>query len=164
LTNLFSNEEYAVDTSGLIHGWNKYPPKIFESLWKNIEEMINDGKIIAPEEVKNELGVGGDDLFDWCKNFPDFFLKIEADVQMSVTNLLKNPEHRKLLNLKTPSIYCADVWVIATAQTKNLIVIHEENLLTSPSPYKNKIPNVCNDLKISHLSFLEFVEVQNWKF
>ena len=66
MTNLFSNEEYAVDTSGLIHGWNKYPPKVFESLWKNIEEMINDGKIIAPEEVKNELGVGGDDLFVWA--------------------------------------------------------------------------------------------------
>lgn len=164
MTNLFSNEEYVVDTSALIEGWQKYPSDVFASLWVNIGEMINDGKIVAPEEVKNELSVGGDDLFDWCKNFPDFFLKIEADVQMSVTNLLKNPEHQKLLNLKTPSIYNADVWVIGTAQTKKLTIIHEEKLLTSPSPYRNKIPNVCNDLNISHLSFLDFIKQQKWKF
>jgi hypothetical protein len=164
LNSLFSTEKYTIDTSALTQGWRKYPPKVFSSLWNEIGSLIIDGVLIAPDEVKQELKVGGDDLYKWCNKFSGFFLPIDPDVQNANTKILGHPEHRKLINLKTPSIYCADSWVIATAQVRDLIVISEEVIMQSPSPYKTKIPNVCKDLKIDHFSFLEFVIEQNWSF
>lgn len=159
-------EEYAIDSSSLIEGLRKtYPKEVFPSLWNKVGEEIQYGKIIAPDEVKRELEEFGlDELAKWCNSFSNFFQTEDADIQNVVTSIMGHPEHRKLMNLKTPSRFCADIWVIAIAKARKLTVINEERLLTSVSPYKNKIPNVCIDLKVPYISFLDYVKKQNWQF
>jgi len=166
LTFLIGIEEYAIDSSSLIEGLRKtYPKEVFPSLWNKVADEIQFGKVIAPEEVKRELEqFGVDELAKWCNSFPNFFQPEDPDIQRVVTKIMAHPEHCKLMNLKTPSKYCADMWVIALAKVRNLTVINEEQLLTSSSPYKNKIPNVCKDLGIPYMSFLDYIIEQNWKF
>ena len=166
MTFLIGIEEYAIDSSSLIEGLKKtYPKEVFPSLWNKVGGEIQSGKIIAPEEVKRELDeFGVDDLGKWCNSFPNFFQTEDTDIQNVVASIMAHPEHRKLMNLKTPSKYCADMWVIALAKVRNLIVINEEQMLTSVSPNKNKIPNVCKDLGIPYINFLDYVKKQNWQF
>ena len=48
--------EYSVDTSAIIEGWMRdFPPDIFPNAWKKIEKLINDGILVATEEVLYEL-------------------------------------------------------------------------------------------------------------
>lgn len=166
MTFLIGTEEYAIDSSSLIEGLRKtYPKEVFPSLWSKVGEEIENGKIIAPDEVKRELEeFGVDELAKWCNSFSNFFQSEDTEIQNVVTSIMAHPEHRKLMNLKTPSRYCADMWVIAIAKVRNLTVINEEKLLMNIGPYKNKIPNVCNDLGIPSINFLEYVRKQNWQF
>lgn len=166
MTFLIGAEEYAIDSSSLIEGLRKtYPKEVFPSLWNKVGEQIELGKIIAPDEVKRELeDFGVDELAKWCNGFPNFFQAEDTDIQNVVTSIMAHPEHRKLMNLKTPSRYCADMWVIAIAKVRNLTVINEEQFLTSVSPHKNKIPNVCKDLGIPYMNFLDYIKKQNWQF
>ena len=131
-----------------------------------VAEQITFGKIIAPDEVKRELDeFGVDELAKWCNGFPHFFQPEDTDMQFEVSAIMAHPEHSKLLNVKSTSKYCADVWVIALAKVRRLIVINEEKIMNpDPNSKKNKIPNVCKDLGIDYMTFLEYVRLQSWKF
>jgi hypothetical protein len=152
---------YCIDTSALSFGWRRhYPPVNFPSLWADIESYIDDGSLIAPDEVLEELKRGGDALYDWVRTKSGFFVPHDEAVQNVVTAILANPEHAKLLYSQTaPNIVVADPFVIAAAKVHSCAVISSETF-QSPSPNKTKIPNVCADLGIEHISLLEFIQRQ----
>jgi hypothetical protein len=158
--------KYCIDTSGLTFGWrHHYPPDIYPSLWRDIEGAINDGTLIAPDEVLEELKRGGDDLYDWVRTKNGFFVPHDADVQAAVSAILADPEHAKLLYTQNATgIVIADPFVIAAAQVHSCAVISNETLMLNPSPRKTKIPNVCAALGVPHVSLLEFIRAQGWKY
>lgn len=89
------------------------------------------------------------------------FVPLDANIQSALAGILSHPEHRKLVKpnaIKTD----ADPFVIATAQVKGCTVVSNEKFRTGPSPTKNWIPNVCRDLGIRHLSFLELMRELGW--
>jgi len=58
---LFSG--YCIDTSAIIDLWRrKYAPDVFPSLWKNLENLISQGFLIAPRKVFEELEKQDDEL------------------------------------------------------------------------------------------------------
>ena len=158
--------KYCIDTSGLTHIWRDfYPPDIFPALWSDIETCITDGLLIAPDEVLEELRKGHDDLLEWAENRTDLFVRHSEEIQNIVTSILAHPEHVKLIYSKHADFYTdADPFVIATAKVYGLKVISNESLLLSPSPNKTKIPNVCADLGVEHLSVLDFIREQGWTY
>ena len=46
-----SMDYYVIDSSSLIELNRRYPIDIFPGLWKKVEELINKGLLISPEEV-----------------------------------------------------------------------------------------------------------------
>jgi Domain of unknown function (DUF4411) len=155
--------KYSLDTSGLLKGWKEaYPPDIFAALWQDIDGLIYSGDLIACEVVLQELEVGDDDVYQWARR-PRMFVPLDADIQLAVNNILSHPEHCKLVK-RHATRTDADPFVIATALVKDCAVISSEILMMSPSPHKTKIPNVCRDLGIRHLTFLEFIREQGWKY
>lgn len=120
--------------------------------------------MVAADEVREELKRGGDDLYDWTLTQDGFYVPPDAAVQKAVADILSNPEHEKLLYTETPGIVVADPFVIATAQVHSLTVVSSEVLMTSPSPRKTKIPNVCADLAVPHVSPLDYFRSQGWTF
>jgi len=125
-----------------------------------MEELIDDGKLISCEEVRTEIAPG-DGLDDWASKRPKMFVPLDADIQVALASILSHPEHCKLV--KTKAIKTdADPFVIATAQVKGCAVVSNEKLLLDFSPTKTRIPNVCRDLGVRHLSFLEFIREQSW--
>ena len=54
---------FCVDTSGWLDGWRRnYPPDVFKTLWASIELLVDQGEIIASEEVHVEIAKKDDDL------------------------------------------------------------------------------------------------------
>lgn len=154
---------YCIDTSGLTNGWKNYSPDFLPDLWKDIEDLIDGGGLISAEEVLRELEVGGDDLYQWALKRPVMFVpSADIGIQQAVAQILSNPEHAKLIPLNSTAKTIADPYVIATAKVQGCTVISNERLQLSPSPNKTKIPNVCQDLGITHLTFLEFIKAQGW--
>jgi hypothetical protein len=120
--------------------------------------------LISTEEVLKELEIGGDELYQWASKRTHMFLPLNAEIQIAVSSILAHPEHSKLIHPHSYAQTDADPFVIATAQVKGCAVISNEKLMLSPSPTRTKIPNVCQDLGIKHLSFLEFVRAEGWVY
>lgn len=159
-------KRYCIDTSCLTHLWRDfYPPDVFPSLWSDIEASISSKQLIAPDEVLEELKRGDDDLLVWAKGKPDLFIPHDEAMQGIVTSILEHPEHVKLIYSKHADIYTdADPFVIAAAQVHGCTVVSNEKLLLTPSPNVTKIPNVCADLGVGHLSVLEFIRELGWHY
>mgnify|MGYP002784171201 CR=1 FL=1 len=150
---------YSIDTSALVDGWRRYyPPDVFPGLWDRISELVEDGRIIATEEVLVELEKGDDDLHKWALAQKQMFVPLDEDVQNAATAILAaHPLVSK--NALGP---IADPFVIALAQVRGCTVISGE--VWTNSTVKTKIPNVCAVLGVNHINFLEFIREQRWVF
>lgn len=58
-------ETYCIDTSALIDGWKDYPPEHF-GVWDEIQNLIDEERLLSPYHVLGELKVKEDNLFTWC--------------------------------------------------------------------------------------------------
>jgi hypothetical protein len=58
---------YCIDTCALIDLWRRhYPPDVFPGLWEDIERLVNQGRLIAPREVLEELRGVDDEILEWA--------------------------------------------------------------------------------------------------
>ncbi len=53
---------YIIDTNVWIRIWHNHPPDIYVNVWQRIDAAIADGTIRSPEEVRQELERGTDNL------------------------------------------------------------------------------------------------------
>jgi len=141
---------YCIDTNAIITPWRTmFPPDIFSSPWKKIEELIDQNEIIATREVLNELESIDDDIFNWIKNFKDtMFVDLNEDEQHFVTQI--HTDHPNLVdpNKTNPD---ADPFIISISKFRNLTVITMEN---PRSPFN--IPQVCNFYNVNCVDILDF--------
>ncbi len=130
-------------------------------LWDDIDDLINVGELVACEEVLRELVGRSDVVSDWITARPQMIVKLDAAIQQAVSVIMAHDEHCKLVG-KNATGPIADPFVVATAQVRNYTVVTNEILMTSPSPNKTKIPNVCRDLNIRYINFLDLIREQGW--
>lgn len=143
---------FSVDTSGWLDGWQRhYPPDVFPTLWKKIEEEIERKTIFSSEEVYIELAKKADDLHGWIQAHKQMLVPSEERIQLRVGELLgKYP--RLVDTLKNRS--AADPFVIAVAVEKRLTLVTGE---IGGSAERPKIPYVCGIEDIRCISFLEMI-------
>ncbi|MBM4135570.1 MAG: DUF4411 family protein [Nitrospira sp.] len=159
---------YCIDTNALIDLWRRrYAPDVFRSLWKNLENLISQGRLIAPREVLNELekyGDKNDELLKWVKQHKEMFKDLDDDQLNQVRDILKHFPTLVDTNKTTPE---ADPFVIALAMSKGWMVITSEqpaNLTANPSA-RPKIPNVCEHFNTKCIyELLEFFREEKWVF
>lgn len=58
--------KYVIDSSSLIDLKRKYPVDVFPGVWEKIDDLIVSNRLIAPEEVFNEIENGDDELVPWA--------------------------------------------------------------------------------------------------
>lgn len=63
------DEKYSIDTCSLING---YADRTKRSI---LENLIRRDRIKSPPSVLQELQVGGDNVFDWVKNWKDYLIR-----------------------------------------------------------------------------------------
>lgn len=152
---------YCIDTSALIHAWVRvYPPDVLPPLWARLDELIEEGTVIAPMDVLMELEKKeGDSLYEWCKERESMFREID-EFQNEIGYVMK--KYPRLVDtVKGKS--GADPMVIALALSHNprLTVITEEK---GGSATKPKMPYTCDQEDLRHIDFLQLIRDQKWKF
>lgn len=150
---------YCIDTSSLITGFKRlYPAQVFVGLWRQIDALVEEGRLRAPEEVYRELEDQDDELTKWIKRHrtmfiaPDYYqTAVISQIAVAFPSLSKSKV----------SANTADPWVIALAESKGYIVVSEERGGSVQNP---KIPQMCQHYRLTHISFLSIVLNEGWVF
>jgi hypothetical protein len=152
LIQLRLREGYCIDTSALIDlHTNHYPPDIFPGLWKDLEFLVDQGLLIAPDEVFQEIRVKDDELAKWGKSNKKMFIPLDSDQIWEVSAILEKFPGLVDRNKTIPD---ADPFLIALAKCRAWTVVTSER--PSNSSVRPKIPNVCKSLNVRWIKLLEF--------
>src|SRR4051812_2532426 len=106
---------YSIDTSAILDAWVRhYPCDLFPSFWEKFKLFVQTKDGIATEIISHELKRKDDGCYKWFESngLANFFVEISADVQLSVIDMLKNPNNQRLVG-DTIGSYGADPFVIA---------------------------------------------------
>ncbi|MEU3114716.1 DUF4411 family protein [Micromonospora chalcea] len=151
---------YSIDTSSIIEAWHRrYPQDVFPGLWQGIDELVSLGRLLASEEVRQELKKKDDELYAWAKERPQLFCEADLDNQLAVRSVLQ--AHPRLVNTQKGRSQ-ADPFVIALARVRKCTVVTNEVALGSLE--RPRIPDVCKALGISCIDFLGLIRAERWSF
>jgi predicted nucleic acid-binding protein len=143
---------FCVDTSAWLDGWRRnYPPDVFKTLWASIETLVDEGVIIASDEVYVEIAKKDDDLHDWIQARKAMLVAPEEAIQERVAELLG--KYPRLVDTAKGRSQ-ADPFVIATAIERGAVVVTGELMGTAEKP---RIPFVCQAEGVRCITFLEMI-------
>lgn len=156
---------YSVDTSALMD-WQArfYPTDIFVGLKERVEALIADGKLRAPEIVRDELdAVGTPALKTWAMGQSGLFVPLATPLQLEATAIQQR--YPELVDVKG-GYESADPWVIAMAKLNNWTVVSQETSVSEKRrPAKHYyIPDVCRDLGVACINLLGLMRKEGWTF
>jgi len=168
---------YIIDTSSLIQIKDHYDRRILPGIWKDLEQLIIDQRLIAPEEVKNEILDGDDSLVKWVHDHARMFYPNGDLIESTQNIVLKTFPKMAKEDSEKPN---ADPFIVALALTisegpqqalisYNPIVVSDEksDLIKNPSlPFSQvkKIPDVCEHFKLKYINHLEMFKIEGFRF
>ena len=162
-----SHNYYVIDSSSLIDLNHTNPIDVFPTVWKKLEGLIDNGTLLSPKEVFNEIRQGDDQLTQWVKKQKKMFVNpTPRQIEIVKDILEKYPAI-----VKENNKYDADPWIIAlavelsTSKQKTVfpvkrLVVTEERLRGS----QIKIPFVCQQYKIEAINVVEMFRQEGWRF
>ena len=154
-----SEQKFLIDTNSFIAPYRQYYAFDFtRAFWEQLEQNINDGKIVMLDMVPDEILCVNDELKDWGKKLhreqcidhrePQILLHYREIMQY-----LQDCPYYKQTALDEWAIETvADPWLIAAAKAHNCAIVTFEMPNTNPNarqPWKMpKIPNVANEFGV----------------
>jgi hypothetical protein len=159
--------KYCLDTSGLSNPLLDLPDDIHVSLWSKVVLKIEEGVFCWNEEINEELksiygSLGaclmncspkccyevGADTWDWEQYLQ--YVEVWRGTYRHVISEY-NSSRKSTIGLN-------DLSIVAFAKTKGLpLVSMEKRNVGGPSQTKIKMPDLCDLVGVSHLSFNEFL-------
>jgi len=118
---------------------------------KDLEFLVDQGLLIAPDEVFQEIRVKDDELAKWGKFNKKMFVPLDTDQSLEVSAILEKFPGLVDRNKTIPE---ADPFLIALAKCRAWTVVTSEK--PSNSSVRPKIPNVCKSLNVRWIKLLEF--------
>jgi hypothetical protein len=168
---------YIIDTSSLIQIKDHYDRHILPGIWKDLEQLIIDQRLVAPEEVKNEILDGDDNLVSWVQRHSRMFYPNGDLIGLTQNDVLKKFPHMAKEDSEKPN---ADPFVVALAFmisqgpqqaliSHNPIVVSDEksDLVKNPKlPFSQikKIPDVCSHFELKCINHLEMFKTEGFRF
>lgn len=150
---------YVVDTCSFTTLHKIYPKEVFPSVWEKVDELIESRRLISVDEVYHEICRQDDGLAKWAKTKKEIFIPLTEEVQDASKDIVNR--FVKILDFKKNKSG-ADPFLIGLAQTQEgSIVVTEEKY--SGGPDKHKIPDICDALKIPHMTFLSMLKSEGLK-
>lgn len=149
---------YVFDTCAILETWvRNFPRDVAPGLWERLEALMDEGVIVAPDEVFEEIARKEDDVHEWAKARRErLFVPIDdrqaacvREIVNGNPNMLKSGRNR------------ADPFVIALAEVKSLTVVTEEGL--DGSDRRPKVPYVCGLRSVPCTNVVGLMREQGWE-
>ena len=157
-TGLF--HRYALDSSFFIDLFARdgsHPRDTHIGLWEHFERQIDQGEIVAPIEVREELTNSVDAALDrWLSDHRAIFIEISRP-QLDVLQTLV----RKYPAFTRGKENMADPAVVALAAAEELTVLTSERRQQHPSPFLPKIPNLCDEYSVQCLGVNDYLRAES---
>jgi len=161
-----AQEAYIIDTSSLIKiRPEDYPRDIYVGMWKNLEDLIKEGRLISHIKVLDELeSYEGkkDEILKWAEMHSNIFMPIKPEQIPLVRKIVNTNNFRALIDNTKPT-GDTDAFIIALAMEKTLfgrIVVCEEVLHEN----KIKIPFVCKYFDIKSTTIFGMFRNEGWRW
>lgn len=149
---------YCFDTSAWIHAWDRaYPLDNFPGVWGQLTNLVAEGRLVSPDEVREEIERKDDELLKWLRDVEGLFVPIDDQQQDLVREILQ--EEPRLVD-SSKGRDQADPWVIALAEARAAVVVTQEGR----RPTNPRIPDVCAARDLSFFKLLEVIQVEEWSF
>jgi hypothetical protein len=143
---------FCLDTSALINPWNHYyAPDLTPGYWRDVPQMVRDGRAVLSEEVREELERIDDGLRQWARTNILAWHPLTDPIQEVVRDIMAN--WGKLVDVRKDRSR-ADPFVIATAKVTGATVVTGEKHGGEKDP---RIPFVCARLDVPCLDVFSFV-------
>ena len=148
-----SNVVYCIDTSSLINLRLWRSPKSHPGVWKKLDTLINENRLIAPWKVFEELKHQDDALVKWARRRRSMFRRNSQPLIEVVQQILARfPD---LVDYDQPT-ESADPYVVAVAFKEKseelyppeIVVVTEEKY----APGRPRIPHVCQEYGLRYLT------------
>jgi len=159
-----AGEIYCIDASSLIKLKQDFPRAVFPSVWKRVEQLVVDTRLIAPDEVARELEPD-DELRPWAKQHKKMFRRINQQQLHSAQEVMA-----EFPALAKPGKFgpAADPFVVALARIESqpadslfkkaaCVVVTEERGPQS-------IQGACRHFQIACATLIELFQREGWVF
>lgn len=148
---------YCIDTNILIDaGERYYPPDIVPGFWKNLDALIDAGRLKAPDMLIEELARKDDDWRQWVYDRKD---KLIVPMDILQVDALKQVMAVYQAQSSNISRVTGDPFFIALALAQGLIVVTSE----SERKGKVKIPKICDAMGVKSISLLDLMRRERWR-
>ena len=123
---------------------------------------IKDNKMIAPKEVRYEIGEKNDALKKWIGEYPSMFVRDVGELKDLVAKI--SQDFPNVASKKKP--HRADLWIIALARLKNKESLDEATIVTQENAKggQNKIPIMAAKYNIKCIGILDMFRLEKWTF
>jgi DNA-directed RNA polymerase subunit H (RpoH/RPB5) len=163
---------YCLDTSAFIRLDRDYSREVFPSLWDDfIIGLVNEERLIATEEVKEELKRKDDELFKWVKEHcSKTFIKTDTIVMNRVKEIMER--FPNLINPNNPTHNQADPFVIALAlETGNVLSDIDRDSETMVITYEKytgnlngpRLPDICKYYNLKVGKLIDIFKAEGWR-
>lgn len=154
MTTLFKT--YCIDTNVLIDLYKedigRYPKDVFQTIWKHIESLISQGRLISSIEVYEELKNDSSAEFcAWLKKHKSIFREVD-DEQIAFVSAILNKYPWLVQGFQN----AADPFIVSLAAVTNSTVITLEQFHKVPSKSAPKIPNLCNEFGVECFNLIDY--------
>lgn len=153
---------YCIDTSSLILArMQRYPYPAFRTLRENVEDLVRQERLIAPEDVFRELRHHEDEVTVWATAHRHMFVPFEPRMADGLNRLAAAfPQLSSSIRAKGAASD-TDQLVVCLAHARGCLLVSEEG---TGSPNKPKVPELCEHLGVIRIRFLDIVLREGWTF
>jgi hypothetical protein len=142
-----NNWKYVVDSSAILRRsrYQRYDLGAFQNHWRNFDQMIQDGLIIATPQVETEIRAKNFETLQWVDDNDMMFQLLRGPVINELSNLsARFPDWYNVGHEKN------DVWadpeIIAFAKAYDLVIVTMECWNGNSEEHNHKIPTICEKL------------------
>lgn len=158
---------YCIDSDVLIHIGRSYRSDRFPTIWAHLEQIIDAGRLISPDEVRAEIERGDDALVTWAKSHAQLFVDLDEVLHSQFKRV--EGDFPELIDDNRTGPH-ADAFIVALALLVNaepqtlfdkrrcVVLTHEKRR----GPHK--IPNACDHYGIEVVDWFTFMEREGLEF
>ena len=169
-----SEQKFLIDTNSFIAPYRQYYAFDFtRAFWEQLEQNINDGKIVMLDVVLDEILNGDDELKGWGAKLhrEQCIDRREQQILLyygQIMSYLRNcPYYKPTALAEWARAEVADPWLIAAAKAHNCTIATFEMPNSNPNerqPWRMaKIPNVANEFGVQTVNLFSMMRTLQFR-